>query len=250
MTTQDDLHNALWEYVYGLLEPAEAAALEERITSDQDVARAYCEVRQQADRIAAATRVNAEPVKLVPPTDAPTDAPADVRPAERVKPAAAPLSLRGAQWLVGLAAAALVVFAVFAGRQAAWLRDPATLAKVETKLRGQHARIVVAGPAEMRPAGTNLFTILATDLDNEPLRTEVMYSVVSDQDESPTQTAWTDANGRTDIPIDGGLIGEQAQLEFWSPENAEKTKVTAHVTAAAPRYDSYLFADQPQYQAG
>ena len=64
MTTQDDLYNTLWDYVYGLLEPDEAIALEARITSEHDVARAYAEVRQQADHLQAAARLDIPPVPL------------------------------------------------------------------------------------------------------------------------------------------------------------------------------------------
>jgi len=60
----DELRQKLWELVYELLETDEADELRGRITADPDVARAYCEVVQQSELVARASRYDGPPVVL------------------------------------------------------------------------------------------------------------------------------------------------------------------------------------------
>ena len=51
---REELNQQLWDLVYGLLSEREAAEMNERITSDPEVARAYAEVALQAELVAEA----------------------------------------------------------------------------------------------------------------------------------------------------------------------------------------------------
>jgi len=64
----EELRQQLWDLVYGLLEPDEAAALKAKITSDPTVARLYAEIRLQQDLVADAARVEVAPLTFAPQT--------------------------------------------------------------------------------------------------------------------------------------------------------------------------------------
>ncbi|MDP7015771.1 MAG: hypothetical protein QGG36_08230 [Pirellulaceae bacterium] len=61
------LEQQLWDFVYGLLSDDESAEMVERISSDPALARAYAEVRLEADMLAAAARVPHTPIPLHDP---------------------------------------------------------------------------------------------------------------------------------------------------------------------------------------
>src|SRR5437899_618529 len=62
--SRDDLQQQLLELVYGLLEADEAAAIEERIKSDPEIAVAYADAQRFADVLAASARLAAPQVEL------------------------------------------------------------------------------------------------------------------------------------------------------------------------------------------
>ena len=71
MNEQNNLEPQLWELVYGLLTPEEAAILRRQITSDPAVARRYAEIRLQADLVASAAKIEVPAANLeVPGTTA------------------------------------------------------------------------------------------------------------------------------------------------------------------------------------
>src|SRR5262245_40210451 len=54
-----ELRDQLWDFVYGLLDEAEAVELRQRICSDRTVAREYARVKLQSELVAQAARATA-----------------------------------------------------------------------------------------------------------------------------------------------------------------------------------------------
>ena len=79
MTTHEEIEQLLWDYVLGLLDPEEARAVEARITSEHDVARAYAEIRQEADLLEVAARIELPRITLQSPADVPVSPAASAR---------------------------------------------------------------------------------------------------------------------------------------------------------------------------
>src|SRR5260370_954903 len=69
--SRDELQQQLLELVYGLLDAGEAAAIEERIKTDPEVAVAYAEAQRFADVLAASARLAVPQVEFTPPKRAP-----------------------------------------------------------------------------------------------------------------------------------------------------------------------------------
>src|SRR5688572_25444325 len=113
MNDSQQLREAVWDLVYGLLSDEESQALIARIKSDPQAARIYAEVRLQADLVSAAARI--EDSSLVFQVDRaasgvaanPANAPAPAK-----SPTSAPVSRgalqRGGTWLAGIAATSLI----------------------------------------------------------------------------------------------------------------------------------------------
>ena len=98
MYVNDDLHQKLIEYLYGLLPDAEAKELAEKISSDPDVARAYSLARQDVELIAQAAALESPQIALR-------------KPKRDVAAASSAGSSRAIHWAIGVAAAMLVMFA-------------------------------------------------------------------------------------------------------------------------------------------
>src|SRR4029453_6030716 len=112
MNDSQQLREAIWDLVYGLLSDDESGSLIARIKSDPQAARMYAEVRLQADLVGQAARI--EDSSLVFKGDGAaasavakaTESAASASPARRVTSRIA--SPRATAWLAGIAATALV----------------------------------------------------------------------------------------------------------------------------------------------
>ena len=62
MNDSQQLREAIWDLVYGLLSDDESQALVARIKSDPQAARMYSEVRLQADLVGQAARIEDAPL--------------------------------------------------------------------------------------------------------------------------------------------------------------------------------------------
>jgi hypothetical protein len=240
---QEDLSNKLWDYVYGLLDQRDAQAIEARITSDHDVARAYAEVRQLADKLAAAARYDIPPVKLIHPREPvclPTPALA----------AASPVWLV-ARWLIASAALLLVAVAGYTWQQQRRLTNPDALAALRDDLAARQVRLVLSGPAEVPAGVANRFTVLATDLDGAPQSIPLAYRFETSADgEAPLRELVTDANGHALIPLEGLAAGQSANLQVWCKAQDSTPPLSATVRAAPPAIETVLASDKSHYRPG
>jgi hypothetical protein len=106
MNDSQQLRDAMWDLVYGLLSDDESQVLVARIKSDPQAARLYAEVRLQADLVGHASRVEDSSFALQAHGAAgPTPAVRE----KRATPAATrqAVAKRSAAWLVGIASTAL-----------------------------------------------------------------------------------------------------------------------------------------------
>jgi hypothetical protein len=111
MNDSQQLRDAMWDLVYGLLSDDESQVLIARIKSDPQAARLYAEVRLQADLVAHASRVEDSSITLRADRETtPAAAPREKRATPATKPKA--VVRRSATWLVGMASTALAALLV------------------------------------------------------------------------------------------------------------------------------------------
>lgn len=247
MTTQDDLEQQLWDYIYGLLEPAEARALEARITSEHDVARAYAETRQRADLLGAAARVSSPEMKWQPPAE---EAPA-LRPV-RLGGASRTGFERGLLWFLSSAALVLVGLVGYAHWRHTWQRDPVALARIEQELAGEYLRVIVSGPAQVQAEIDNLYTVQLQDLNGvAAAKTEFAFGLASADGKAVVQqTAVTDADGNGVIGIDGTDVTAEMHLKVWTASPGAHAPAELKLARAEPSFATYLHCNKSVYHPG
>lgn len=240
MTTRDDLHQQLFEFIYGLLSEKEAARMNERITSEPDVARAYAEVKQQADMLAKAAQLHGPPVQL-----------------SRPKASATPASTGGTalpvlQWLVGLAALALIcVTGYYAFSPHSPVRDQSNQ-MVQREIASRHLRMVVTGPAQFSPGLPGAYSVSTTSVDRRPLSTSVEYALYAPDTGKllmeDAATTGDDGRGTISLPPDKLVAG--ARLEIRADHRKSSVRMTTHVQVEKVRYATQLTTDKPLYRPG
>lgn len=238
MTTNDELDSILWDYVYGLLSPDDARALEERITSEHDVARAYAEVRQRADLLAAAARMEAAPMTLATPAARPT---ARQRDPSRALP-----------WLLSGAAVVLVALLGYTATRHGWLHSPQLVAQAEHALAAEHKRLIVTGPVEVRPELTNLYSVRLQDLNgNAVAHEEFGFALINDREQVVQQAmVATNEAGQGVVEIDGAKIANSGTLKLWCAASKAPSEVQLSLARVEPALATYITTDKPTYQPG
>lgn len=245
MTTQDDLYNTLWDYVYGLLEPDEALALEARITSEHDVARAYAEVRQQADHLQAAARLDIPPVPLKLP-----DERQHVCPAPQVT--TEPLPLRAARWVLAAAALVLVMLSLAVWRESAQLRNSDVLTREEQKLAAAQTRLVAIAPAVIDAEIQQRISVQAVNLLDQPQDGVKLAYKLADVDgiQLAGDNLVTNDHGCADVVLSSEQVSRAKQLELWCEEDSQAVPLQVPLTAAAPRFQTSIVTDKSTYRPG
>lgn len=238
MTTNDELDSILWDYVYGLLSPDDARALEERITSEHDVARAYAEVRQRADLLGAAARVTAKPLALTLP-DAPLAS--GQRDLSRTLP-----------WLLSGAAVALIALLGYTSLRHGWLHSPQLVAQAEQALAAEHKRLIVTGPVEVRPELTNLYSVQLQDLNGDAVAHEEFgFALINDREQVVQQAmVATDEAGQGIVAIDGTKLESAGTLKLWCAASKAAAEVQLSLARVEPALATYWTTDKPTYQPG
>jgi len=260
MTDREQLDQGLLEFIYDLLPDNEAAALSSQITSDPDVARAYAEVRQQADVLAAAAKIEGPLVQLRRPAEQNT-APAGGREppsgrAESMQTTAAPWVspwARAANWFVGLAATLLIGTVCYVYVRSDSPINPRAVASAESELAERHLRLVVTGPGRLQADTTNYFTVATSAANGAPLSAEVEYVVYSPAGKPLLEEeAQTDEEGRLQItlPRELGLVTNSRLevLAFRDADNSHRTRTPLEVEPI--RYATQLSLDKPLYRPG
>lgn len=250
MTTQDDLEQTLWDYLYGLLEPEEARALERRITSEHDVARAYAEARQRADMLADAARVESPLLSFHAPQEEREAAAASTVIATR---SALPTAAHPRwQWMLASAALALVAlvgytYAVVGSRQ-----DVRELVDAQHAVAAEYRRVIVTGPRQVQPEITNLYTVQVEDLNGMSAAAEEFAYALCDEngDVLKQQQAQTDGDGNGYVQFLGSEVPAHARLRVWAKPIEEAIPTELSLTRAEPRYETLLSFNKAAYRPG
>ncbi len=210
MNEHETLREQMWELVYGLTSPEETALLHRQIKSDPAVARLYAQVRLQADLVASAA--------LVEDVDVPLSVPDECRKVQPIQASPATFSRkqsisrgnvhRGANWLAGIAAAALVVLL---GYGFFYSPDSAL---------NSHENLVVAklyAPARLNAGLSQNLKVQTEDSSGKPAAASVRYHVR----DSHGNVTWQDslqigADGNGELRLPGNVIQPGTQVEVFT----------------------------------
>lgn len=244
MGQKEELDQQLWEFVYDLLSEQEVEDVRARITSEPDVARAYSRVKLESELGALAARHDEDPIALQPPADAREEAP---RVALR-RPLRSPLSpaARSANWLVGLAATALVCLMGYG-----YFHDASHRATHPPPPASFYVCTRLSAPDRIREQVTNPFFVRTTDLSGAPRAARLVYRFRdSDGEVKLAGNAATDAKGRLQIDLPGSLVSEVARLEVETVDSRFSPKIRADLTQSDLPLATYLAMGKPRYQPG
>ncbi len=248
----DELHQQLLELTYDLLGDDEAAALRRRIESDPDVARAYAAAQHRAKLFEAAARLHVPRLQLARPdgggavVDEPGLSAARASGLSSELPASASRGrvwASGLKWVVGLAAAVLVVITA-----SGYARHRAQVADIAD----EHLRLVVTGPAKVAAGLTNQFTVQTTSVTGEPLDVDVQYAVhAPDGTTLLEKTQHTDASGQViaAVPPDVSLPNG-SRFEVLAVHHGKLTRMHSQLAVDERRFVTQLALDKPLYQPG
>ena len=241
-----ELHEKLLQLHYDLLPADEAAELRRQIDADPSLAAAYSEVQRQAELLGEAARLHVPKIQLqrpehaMPAPKSATTSTASARKTSR-RPAA---SARAAGWFVGIAAAALLALSV-----GGYWHHHASLADIAQ----EHMRLVVSGPATLRPGIANHYHVSTTAVTGVPLRAVVDYTLYSPRDAVLFSAQMpTDEQGHLvlDLPaeVDMSLGG---RLEVKAEHAGAQQQIEPLLLAAEPgRFVTRLSLDKPLYRPG
>lgn len=250
MTTQDDLEQTLWDYLYGLLEPDEARALEQRITSEHDVARAYAEARQRADMLSAAARVESAPLTFELPQEerASPIAPTGVT----IRPAVPTAAHPRWQWMLASAALALVALVGYTYAVVGSRLDVRELVDAQQAVAAEYRRVIVTGPQQVQPEITNLYAVQLEDLNGVAAAAEEFAYALCDEngDVLKQQQAQTDGDGNGYVQLVGIEVPAHARLRVWAKPIEEAIVTELSLTRAEPRYETLLSFNKAAYRPG
>ncbi len=245
---KDDLQQQLWELVYDLLSDDDTVALQERIASDPDVARAYDAVKQELELVAQAAKLDTEPISLA--------APADER--ERTtKPLASTKRQwrrsRHAAWLVGLTAAVLLlVTVVLYVRPNSPIRSVAAR-QAEQDIADRFVRTKISGPSQLTKGIDNYYTVSTTAIDGRPQVADVSYHLYDTRTGELTlqRNDTTNENGKLLVTLPPDKFTSRSRLEIETRQDSETIgKLEAHLGVDEVQHETYLTTDKPLYRPG
>ena len=245
MSTSDDLQQQLFEFIYDLLPENEAALLNERITSEPEVARAYAKARQEADLLAKAAKLHAPPIRLTKEPEPKNKEGQQVVVSTSDSPS-------GLKWVVGLAAAALLcVTGYYAFSPNSPWQDELT-ANVRQDAAAAHLRMVVTAPAQFTAGAPGSFSVATTSVDRQPLPAKVQYALYSPEtgERLTGDEVETGEDGRALISFLPEDLVPGARLEIEAQRGDETVRMTTRVQVEKIRYATQLTTDKPLYQPG
>jgi len=251
MTRDEQTEQQIWELIYELLPADDADAVQRRITSDPDVARAYARIKLLSELVADGTRIDdVQPGSFAPCPSGETRV-RDRRTASRTwrKPLV--------HWSVGVAAACLVCLAGYAllGRQSP-LSSPNAYVVADAARR--NAPVVdLTSPAQLSSDVSNQFYVRVRTPDGEPRPTNVEFVLTDEQQQTLYRMSrQTDAaTGAAQIEVSGEELAwrfEQdpgAKIEV-AVKADDAPLVTTETRWMRSPYLTYLAVDRPTYTAG
>jgi anti-sigma factor RsiW len=273
MATCDHRRDLLWDYVYDLVDPGEAAALRAHLASCPACQAALEQVTAQQKLIAQAAQLDVP----IPPFTVPAAEPETVsRPARRPVVRSRRLPL----WPM-LAAAAAVLLAVglpyglyqrgLASRQQL-VRDAhehinqlvreeeefsqQTALAEQTQirdLRARHVCIQVFGPAEYQPEAPNRFRIQTTDLDGQPVAAQINARLLGAGQPVPVAAATSQKPGEYVVSLPSELTAaphSTARLEVVAQARGDREELQQALRVGESAYTTHLIVDRAVYHAG
>jgi len=244
MSTQDDLQQQLFEFIYDLLPEDEAAQLNERITSEPDVARAYAKAKQQTEMLATAAQLHGPPVKLERPRQ---EEPLAGKASAGSVDTPAPL-----KWLIGLAATALVCVTGYYGLSPTSAVNDRQTANLREQVAAEHLRMVVTAPAQLSAGAPGSFSVATSSIDRRPVAAKVKYALYSPETGEPLHRgeAETGDDGRALISLPPDSLIADARLEIEAARGEDAVRMTTRVQVEDIRYATQLTTDKPLYRPG
>ncbi len=243
--SSDELHQQLFELIYGLLPDDEAARLEKRITSEPEIARAYAEAKQQADLLAKAAKLHGPPVKLERPKEAKPNPQSPARSGE---------ALAGLKWLIALAALALLCITGYSYFKPDSPLADRQSADVRREIADEHLRMVVTAPAQFSAGGPGSLTVATSTIDRRPMPATVRYALYRpDNGELLLDNSIeTNDDGRATISLPQETLVQDARLELIAEQGDESQSVrmTTRLQVEKVRYATQLTTDKPLYRPG
>lgn len=221
-----ELHQQLWEFAYDLLPEEEAGKLRERICSDPEVARAYATVKLQTELVECASRLETPTVAWHRPDEG-RRANKSTDSAESLAGVAIPASesrrqrasaRTAAQWVVSVAAAALVVvmfspWLTLGPRQDELAQRSSESADAVLASTGP-VETTLVGPSSVNPEVSNYFAVRTKTASGEPLTTNVEYRFYdTDNQLSYAETTQTDVDGNARVALPQLLATKVARVE-------------------------------------
>jgi len=246
----DPTRRRLLELIYELLPEEEAAELRRRIDAEPELAAAYDEARAAAELFGEAARLPTEPIQLKRPESAMSTAsePPRLKPTRKLNGPVAPVWARVANWVVGLAAAILLLMS--AGGY--WYH----LGQLR-ELAAQNMRLRVTGPATIQAGVDNTYRIDTTAITGQGMPAEIEFAVYSPDDK---RLLWhkdtTGDDGRLEVAVPADMeLPDRAVLKVAArradPAAGEKEElVETSVSVERVRYATHLALDKPLYQPG
>ncbi|HUG68537.1 MAG TPA: hypothetical protein VMM76_12360, partial [Pirellulaceae bacterium] len=241
----EELHQQLMEFVYGLLEEDEANALCDRITSDPEAARAYAKVKLQCDLVGRAARIDTPKVAWIRPDE--IDPPSsDLRAASSDRSAQSYRKL--ANWCIGAAASGLICLVA----STYWLssRVPRRESTPVAFASATPVQVVLTGPSKLHSEASNPFSIRVENQAGTPVSTTLEYRVYDVTGTVSWQNSTTtDESGVARFDVEGESARHAARLEV-TAANGSPAPIVRELEAAPERFVTYLRMDRPLYQPG
>lgn len=182
-----ELRDQLWDYVYGLLDEADAARLRAQITSDRQIAREYARVKLQSELVGLAACANQAERDMTTLVE---------RPGKLADRDRSP-----ARWAAYVSSLALSLGLLIYAGTSYWtgqsvLQGPAVAERLE-EFERSNPRLIVTGPDELQPDAANTYEVRVETVGGEALEAPIEASLEDRNGQTVwSETAQTDAEGK------------------------------------------------------
>jgi len=245
MAIDPEIRRRLLELVYDLLDEEEAVELRASIEADPELAEAYAEAESVSRLFSEAARLETAKIELRRPERA-AEARSEAVPAKPpVRPTVTPGAPwgRGANWVVGLAAAILLLIS-FGG----YLYHRAQLADIAAG----HLRLRVTGPGELHAGVANRFSVTTTSVAGTPIQSRIQFALFSPEGQQlMAHIEQTDEEGRLEITIRANQsVPDGTRLEVVAADRDRQERIDTRLRVEPVRYATQLSLDKPLYRPG
>ncbi|MEE9603158.1 MAG: MG2 domain-containing protein, partial [Thermoguttaceae bacterium] len=252
MTVNSKTRQQLLELIYGLLPQEEADELQRRIDADPQLAEAYARAKETSELLAEAAKVKVPRVKLKKPEkamDTQADAPRPKAANAVNRHSSTPLR-RGANWVVGVAAAILLLLSV-----GGYAYHHVQLDRIAEG----HLRLVMTGPSKLQAGVDATYTISTTLINGDPAPAQIKFALYSpDKTHSLELNEATDESGQLQVTVGGdkvlsrsaGALPRNVILTVSARREDKLEKINTRLRVEPVGYSTQLSLDKPLYQPG